>query len=318
VTELYRQATTRYRYLLDIESFGEGLKQEIPHGILETNDNQPVMEYLYGMADLIANEFNARVSRVVAAFNAATEPADLGLDPNEFPLQISHQGGPKASKIWGPKKTEARGWQKVRSSSDYADLPFPQAAHLLDIERMQIQFADPYSLAVFYAYLTKQSDLPVLRAKNRFEENSESDGAALEYRDVLVNVKIDDMIVEIQLALANLAELKALMHPYYKIVRSSGPNEITSQAIFHKFHGEGSDGRFSWRRLSNYSEFTPRAPEEPHPYLLSQLSTDKFDGLVSVLPVNDEEIQPPGCACPSVGGSTRTPTRTSSKVSCQF
>ena len=60
-----------------------------------------------------------------------------------------------------------------------------------------------------------------MRVKNRFLEN-DHDG----YVDVLVNLCIDGFIVEVQLTLKTLAELKTWMHPFYKLARSSGYEEL--------------------------------------------------------------------------------------------
>merc|ERR1711871_1275756 len=51
-----------------------------------------------------------------------------------------------------------------------------------------------------------------------------------------LNVKVAGMIVEIQLALKHLAELKTCMHPFYKMGRAATHQDVVSQAIFSSPH----------------------------------------------------------------------------------
>ena len=77
--------------------------------------------------------------------------------------------------------------------------------------------------------------------KNRFLEES----PAMGYRDVLVNLALPQVgvVVELQLTLRNLAELKRSMHPFYKVLRSKLPAELLSQAIFRDFQVGKEGGR---------------------------------------------------------------------------
>lgn len=248
IIKLYQHASTRFEYLLEIENgpLGEqDVEQEVPAWLREPNsedvnsdENNIAMRYLYQMADFVAPEFHHRASMLIKAFNAAIYPADLGLDPDKFHFRIFVAPEASARLTWGPKKTEARGWQKVRS--DYAKRRFPQAASLLDVERMMLSFPDPYALAVFFAFLVQDGSLPVVRVKNRFLSHNDmkkgDTGHDLEYRDVLLNVKVKGLIVEIQLALQNLAELKSCMHPFYKLERAQCYEDVVSQAIFARPH----------------------------------------------------------------------------------
>eukprot|EP00746_Dinoflagellata_sp_MGD_P024660 gnl/MRDRNA2_/MRDRNA2_157920_c0_seq1.p1 gnl/MRDRNA2_/MRDRNA2_157920_c0~~gnl/MRDRNA2_/MRDRNA2_157920_c0_seq1.p1 ORF type:complete len:841 (+),score=121.90 gnl/MRDRNA2_/MRDRNA2_157920_c0_seq1:381-2525(+) len=248
IIKLYQHASTRFEYLLEIENCPLGeqdVQQEVPAWLCEhsskdvtSDENNLAMTYLYQMADFVAPEFHHRVSMLIKAFNAAKYPADLGLDPDKFHFRIFVAPEASARLIWGPKKTEARGWQKIRN--DYATRRFPQAASLLDVERMMLTFPDPYALAVFFAFVVQDGSLPVIRVKNRFLSHSamrQGDiSDELEYRDVMLNVKVEGLIVEIQLALQNLAELKSCMHPFYKLERAQCYEDIVSQPIFARPH----------------------------------------------------------------------------------
>lgn len=113
-----------------------------------------------------------------------------------------------------------------------------------------VTFPDPYALAIFYAFILQEGSLQVVRVKNRFLEKADppvvepQGNEMFEYKDVLINVNVQDHIVEIQLALANLADLKSCMHPFYKVARTTCFEEVASQAIFappHKISNHASD-----------------------------------------------------------------------------
>ena len=167
--------------------------QSVPEALVRggaaLDDNGSVLAYLFMKADVIAPSFNQHISQLVDRFNRAAHPVDLGLDAEEFPLYLrnpetsEYLDGPNVVKVWGAKKTLERSWQKVRSPDDYRSLAFPQSASLLDIERMQLQFQDPYALAVFFFYMKQtgeDGDGKVVRIKNRFLEDSPLHG----YRDL--------------------------------------------------------------------------------------------------------------------------------------
>jgi len=119
-------------------------------------------------------------------------------------------------------------------------------AHLLDIVRCTVTFADPYALAAFHAFLLCKMD--VRRTKNKFlpavgpllgQGEMEGDGAPgekSEYQDVLVNIlwlaEGISHAVEVQLALHDLDQIRCFSHKPYKVCRMQGYMELVQQPVF--------------------------------------------------------------------------------------
>jgi hypothetical protein len=91
----------------------------------------------------------------------------------------------------------------------------PAASWLLDIVRGTVTFNDPFALVLFLKYLQDQPDAQVVRIKNKF-----LDAGGSEYRDVLVNVRFQGHVCEVQLALHTLLQMKKYMHKYYEVQRA--------------------------------------------------------------------------------------------------
>lgn len=75
---------------------------------------------------------------------------------------------------------------------------------------------------------------------------------------MLVNVRLQGFVAEIQLALENLAVLKGYMHAFYKVTRCSSRSELNSQTIFSSFFDEGVNGPLPQR----VGSFLHRSPSQ--------------------------------------------------------
>jgi hypothetical protein len=164
-------------------------------------------------------------------------------------------------------KLDQRCRDKVVSDYEGSEA-WPPAASLVDIMRCCVVLDDPYSMAVFVAYLQKKFD--VVRIKNRFEndeveevsaeqiqaefygaetqgEDTQSNsttqtGSSSEghnhkmYRDVLLNVRArdSDFIGEVQITLTGIAILKKSEQKIYSIMRMASGQELLETFVFSK------------------------------------------------------------------------------------
>lgn len=126
----------------------------------------------------------------------------------------------------GPLKTWTRSWAKLREDADkYGDDP----CMLCDLVRFTVCFNCPYLLAAYCLHMLQTFN--IMRIKNRFA--TEGPG---EYKDLLVNMEVPfgdtAHIVEVQLALNLMLQMKKSRHKLYKWLRLSGPEELSDTYVF--------------------------------------------------------------------------------------
>ena len=186
--------------------------------------DEAYIRYLFVTAQWVDFKHQAIMRQLVKRFNAATFPAELGLDEEAWPLLLvnDHAVGEKAQHRAGPVKSRTRSEDKVKN--DYADRPAPAAASLIDLCRSTVVFDDPYALAAFLAFM-RHLGLDIIRVKNKFSDLAEP-GAENRYRDVLMNWRVAGHVCETQLALADLSQIKKEIHKYYEIQRAQFFTEV--------------------------------------------------------------------------------------------
>ena len=186
--------------------------------------DEAYIRYLFVTAQWVDCKHQAIMRQLVKRFNAATFPAELGLDEEAWPLSLvnDHAVGEKAQHRAGPVKSRTRSEDKVKN--DYADRPAPAAASLIDLCRSTVVFDDPYALAAFLAFM-RHLGLDIIRVKNKFSDLAEP-GAENRYRDVLMNWRVAGHVCETQLALADLSQIKKEIHKYYEIQRAQFFTEV--------------------------------------------------------------------------------------------
>ena len=186
--------------------------------------DEAYIRYLFVEAQWVDFKHQAIMRQLVKRFNAATFPAELGLDEEAWPLSLvnDHAVGEKAQHRAGPVKSRTRSEDKVKN--DYADRPAPAAASLIDLCRSTVVFDDPYALAAFLAFM-RHLGLDIIRVKNKFSDLAEP-GAENRYRDVLMNWRVAGHVCETQLALADLSQIKKEIHKYYEIQRAQFFTEV--------------------------------------------------------------------------------------------
>jgi hypothetical protein len=99
---------------------------------------------------------------------------------------------------------------------DHRAHEYPKQASNVDVARILLELPTPAQVVRAIQLLHKEHR--VRRVKNRFSPEHPLYG----YRDILVNLDIDGIIVEAQLGLGPLVELRAKMHHFYNIVRAIG------------------------------------------------------------------------------------------------
>ena len=238
-TDKYRTLTDRWGYLMAIETTTtqEPIMQTVPfwyealrrdhiafNPYPGCNADEAYIRYLFVTAQWVDFKHQAIMRQLVKRFNAATFPAELGLDEEAWPLSLvnDHAVGEKAQHRAGPVKSRTRSEDKVKN--DYADRPAPAAASLIDLCRSTVVFDDPYALAAFLAFM-RHLGLDIIRVKNKFSDLAEP-GAENRYRDVLMNWRVAGHVCETQLALADLSQIKKEIHKYYEIQRAQFFTEV--------------------------------------------------------------------------------------------
>jgi hypothetical protein len=254
--EKYTVMGLRWEFLLKLPDVGPGLRQAVPLKVLECREadrprvSQEYLNQLYTDADMVHMAFFKEMERCVMQANAATWPKELGLDEEKWPFQMRRRRNQKATLLpccWlrlGPTKDRIRSECKI--AQDYDTCAWPQSAHLLDIIRCAVAFDDPYALVAFAEFLGTQ--MQVGRIKNKFKgfvpgklalpgSTPES-----EYRDLLLNVVFRargvSHVVEVQLALRDLATLKTWSHRHYKVDRMLNYQDLLYQNIFSSKDGQ--------------------------------------------------------------------------------
>lgn len=204
------------------------------------------LDWLLAQAAHVDAPFQEAVAELVARFNAAETPVELGLTEAEFPLPLQtelqrEQGCNAVEMAAGPVKLKDRCLLKVKD--DYTTAPVPEKC-LLDLVRTQLRFSNPYALACFRAMLvlpnacdrargdSAEGELVLVRTKNKFGQDYVDEGGS-EYKDLLVNVEFRGHVCELQLALSDLAEMKRQSHGPYKVQRSNHPGEICGLLSSH-------------------------------------------------------------------------------------
>ena len=202
--------------------------------------------------------FQAHVAELVARFNKATHPADLGLRGEDLCLPLRNAAMEEGESIAeckaGPLKMRDRAEQKVLV--DYAEYGAQAEAHLLDLVRVQVRVSDPYAAAVLFRFVEKDSQLELVRVKNKFSPDYadavDEFGRVSEYKDLLLNARFRGHVCEIQVALADLAEMKRQSHKFYKVSRALHAGEIfVTSALTAETAAEGP-------KEANTPKFDPR------------------------------------------------------------
>jgi len=248
--EKYTIMSARWEPLARMPDIGMGLRQAVPQSVLECSvEDRPhvgndYLNKLYADAGVVFQPFFKEVQRCVESLNAAKLPKELGLDEEQWPFLLRRREHQKATLLpccWlrlGPLKDRLRSEYKI--AADYGGCAWPQAAHLLDIVRCAVAFDDPYALLAFAEYLGTQ--MQISRVKNRFrsfvpgETVSQGSTPESEYRDLLLNIEFTTRgtthILEIQLALRDLAELKRWSHKPYKVERMADYQHLLYVEVF--------------------------------------------------------------------------------------
>ena len=125
----------------------------------------------------------------------------------------------------GPMKTWARAWAKLAEEPDYNGDP----ARICDIARCTVCFTCPYTMAAYCLYVLHS--MTVVRCKNRFVGVP-----AGEYKDIQLNMEVEfagvTHIVEVQLALRLMQEIKRPRHKLYKWLRLEKVEDLSAQYVF--------------------------------------------------------------------------------------
>ena len=103
---------------------------------------------------------------------------------------------------------------------------FPQQASNVDVARVMMKVRTPCELLAALEALRKKGK--VLRIKNRFgNENG--------VKDMLLNLEVDGVIVEVQMGLLSLIEVRQKMHKFYNVARSEGAFELVKCQKVEKY-----------------------------------------------------------------------------------
>eukprot|EP00746_Dinoflagellata_sp_MGD_P005817 gnl/MRDRNA2_/MRDRNA2_111278_c0_seq1.p1 gnl/MRDRNA2_/MRDRNA2_111278_c0~~gnl/MRDRNA2_/MRDRNA2_111278_c0_seq1.p1 ORF type:complete len:643 (-),score=155.14 gnl/MRDRNA2_/MRDRNA2_111278_c0_seq1:755-2527(-) len=275
----YKELKVRYQYIENIpkDETNSGLKQLLPNIKMEDTDekskdkkNHAFVRAMLWKASEVEPAFRTKMAALVHEFNSATTASDIcaahDIDEEEFQLEL------RTKRVQLCQDSNAVVFAKFGPSKSFDRALAKGYEWLWDLNRLTMEFEDPYVMALMLAVLRK--NFSVVRVVNKFKPEESSNGQFVQPPDLHINIDFEGgWLVEVQLLLSDFLTIKKTLHKFYEITRAKQPEEVL-QRVFQENLTPDVMGDLSFSAESVQDQTQPAAA--------TQGNSDRQGGMVSL------------------------------------